>query len=68
MVNVLALDLILESGEPREVHHFAVLIGYGIGAVNPYLAFESLGDLIGNGRLPEMEHSCCCEELHQGGQ
>lgn len=50
------IGLILESGEPREVHHFAVLIGYGIGAVNPYLAFESLGDLIGKGHLPEMEH------------
>ena len=48
--------LILESGEPREVHHFAVLIGYGIGAVNPYLAFESLGDMIGKGYLPEMKH------------
>ena len=50
------IGLVLESGEPREVHHFAVLIGYGIGAVNPYLAFESLGDLIGKGHLPLMEH------------
>ena len=49
--------LILESGEPREVHHFAVLIGYGIGAVNPYLAFESLSDLIGKGHVPEMAHA-----------
>ena len=48
--------LVLESGEPREVHHFAVLIGYGANAINPYLAFESLGDLIGKGRVPEMEH------------
>ena len=50
------IGLVLESGEPREVHHFALLIGYGIGAVNPYLAFESLGDLIGKGHLPQMEH------------
>ena len=50
------VGLILESGEPREVHHFAVLIGYGIGAVNPYLAFESLGDMIGKGHLPDMPH------------
>ena len=50
------VGLILESGEPREVHHFAVLIGYGIGAINPYLAFESLGDMIGKGYLPKMEH------------
>ena len=48
------VGLILESGEPREVHHFAVLIGYGIGAVNPYLAFESIGDLIGKGHVPAM--------------
>ena len=40
------LGLILESGEPRETHHFAVLLGYGIGAINPYLAFDSLNDLI----------------------
>jgi glutamate synthase domain-containing protein 2/glutamate synthase domain-containing protein 1/glutamate synthase domain-containing protein 3 len=37
--------LIIESGEPREVHHFALLFGYGAGAVNPYLAFETLADL-----------------------
>ncbi len=38
--------LVLESGEPREVHHFALLIGYGASAINPYLAFESLYDMI----------------------
>ncbi len=51
------VGLVLESGEPREVHHYAVLIGYGASAINPYLAFESLGDLIGKGHIPEMEHS-----------
>ena len=35
------VGLVVESGEPREVHHFAMLIGYGAGAVNPYLAFET---------------------------
>src|SRR4029079_14860826 len=40
------VGLILESGEPREVHHFALLIGYGAGAINPYLAFETLEDMI----------------------
>ncbi|MFK8067390.1 MAG: glutamate synthase large subunit [Gammaproteobacteria bacterium] len=50
------VGLILESGEPREVHHFAVLIGYGIGAVNPYLAFESLGDMIGKGYIENIGH------------
>jgi glutamate synthase (ferredoxin) len=43
--------LIIESGEPREVHHFAVLFGYGAGAVNPYLALESLADLCRAGTL-----------------
>jgi glutamate synthase (ferredoxin) len=38
--------LILESGDAREVHHVALLIGYGAGAVNPYLAFETLDDMI----------------------
>ena len=51
------VGLILESGEPREVHHFAVLIGYGAGAINPYLAFESIGDMIGGGFVEEMDYA-----------
>nr|MDT0662941.1 glutamate synthase-related protein [Micromonospora sp. DSM 115978] len=43
--------LIVESGDCREVHHAAVLIGYGAAAVNPYLAFESVEDLIATGTL-----------------
>jgi glutamate synthase (NADPH/NADH) large chain len=50
------VSLILESGEPREVHHFALLIGYGAGAICPYLAFESLDDLIGQGHLTNVTH------------
>ncbi len=50
------ISMVLESGEPREVHHFAVLLGYGVGCINPYLAFESLGNLIGKGYVPDMEH------------
>jgi glutamate synthase (ferredoxin) len=45
------VGLVLESGEPREVHHFATLIGYGCCAINPYLAFESLEALINEGFL-----------------
>jgi glutamate synthase (NADPH) large chain len=45
--------LIVESGEPREVMHFALLIGYGASAVNPYLAIETLEDLADRGRLGE---------------
>jgi glutamate synthase (NADPH/NADH) large chain len=43
--------LIIESGEPREVMHFCLLIGYGASAVNPYLAIETLEDLAQRGRL-----------------
>ena len=46
-----ALSLILESGEPREVHHFATLLGYGACAVNPYLAHASLAQLVQDGLL-----------------
>ena len=45
--------LIVESGEPREIMHFAVLIGYGASAVNPYLAIETLEDLARKNMLPE---------------
>lgn len=50
------VSIVLESGEPREVHHFAVLLGYGVNAINPYLAFESLDDMILNGLLPDINH------------
>ncbi len=50
------VGLVVESGEPREVHHFALLIGYGASAVNPYLAFESLDEMIDEGRLPGLNH------------
>ncbi len=46
--------LVVESGEPREVHHFALLVGYGASAINPYLAFETLADMVRLGEcLPE---------------
>ena len=38
--------LVVESGEAREVMHFALLIGYGAGAINPYLAFETMADMV----------------------
>src|SRR5205823_6682051 len=40
------VGLVVESGDAREVHHMALLIGYGAAAVNPYLAFESIEDMI----------------------
>src|SRR5436309_867812 len=45
-------SLIVESGEPREVHHFALLIGYGASAVNPYLAMETVHDQVKQGLIP----------------
>jgi glutamate synthase (NADPH) large chain len=50
------VGLILESGEPREVHHFASLIGYGASAINPYLAFEAIDDMIRLGLIPGIDH------------
>src|SRR6202034_2937179 len=50
------VGLVLESGEPREVHHFSLLIGYGCGAINPYLAFETLDDMIAEGLLVNVDH------------
>jgi len=50
------VGLVIESGEPREVHHFALLIGYGVGAINPYLAFETLDDMLRQGILKDIDH------------
>ncbi len=46
------VGLVVESGEPREVMHFALLVGYGASAINPYLALETIADLAGRGLLP----------------
>ena len=55
------VGLVLESGEPREVHHFSLLIGYGAGAINPYLAFETLDDMIHQGLLRDIKHKEACK-------
>ena len=47
------VGIIVESGEPREVAQFALLIGYGAGTVNPYLAFETLGAFVRGRHLPD---------------
>ncbi len=47
------VGLILETGEPRDVHQFACLIGYGAGTINPYLVFETMVDMERDGYLPE---------------
>ncbi len=48
-----SVGLVLESGEPREIHHFCCLAGYGAEAINPYLAFDTLLDLHARGELPD---------------
>ncbi|NLG85288.1 MAG: glutamate synthase large subunit, partial [Firmicutes bacterium] len=52
----LKVGLVLESGEPREVHHFALLFGYGAGAINPYLAFATLAQMIREGLLGDLSY------------
>jgi len=47
-----SVGLVVESGEPREVHHFACLAGYGAEAINPYLAFDTLLDMHKRGEFP----------------
>ena len=46
--------LVLETGEPREVHHFCLLLGYGVNAINPYMVYESLADMIDEGMLTDI--------------
>lgn len=50
------VSILLESGEPREVHHFALLLGYGCNAINPYLVFETYEQLIEKGLLTDLTY------------
>ncbi len=59
------LSLVLESGEPREVHHFAALLGYGASAVNPYLALDSIKDLIDR-RILDKDYYAASEDYCDG--
>jgi len=56
-------SLVLETGEAREVHHFSLLIGYGISVVNPYVAFESIDDMIREGLLVNIDHKTACKNF-----
>jgi glutamate synthase domain-containing protein 2/glutamate synthase domain-containing protein 1/glutamate synthase domain-containing protein 3 len=49
------VGLVVESAEPREIQHFALLLGYGAGAVNPYLAYETLRDMVRQGILKDVD-------------
>ena len=59
-----AMSLILESGEPREVHDFAALLGYGACAVNPYLAHATIGELIEDGLLNKDYYAAVTDYHH----
>jgi glutamate synthase (NADPH/NADH) large chain len=52
-----AISIVLESAEPRDVQHFAALLGYGARAVNPYLAHDTIGELIDQGLLDKDYHT-----------
>ena len=56
-------SLILETGEAREVHHFSLLIGYGVSAINPYVAFETIDDMIREGSLVNIDHKTACKNF-----
>ena len=58
--------LIIESGEPRETMHMALLIGYGASAVNPYLAIESLEDMAVKGRLGNLTFDTALKNFKKG--
>ncbi len=57
------VSLVLETGEAREVHHFSLLIGYGCSAINPYLAFETIDGMIGEGLLTNVDHKLACKNF-----
>ena len=60
-----SVAIILETGEPREVHHFATLLGYGACAVNPYLAHETIRQLIETGML-QKDYYAAVDDYNNG--
>ena len=60
-----SVAIILETGEPREVHHFATLLGYGACAVNPYLAHETISQLIDTGML-QKDYYAAVDDYNHG--
>lgn len=59
-----SISVILESGEPREVHHFATLLGYGASAINPYLALDTIHQLIDTNML-EKDYYAAVDDYNQ---
>jgi len=57
------VSIVIETGEAREVHHFALLIGYGASAINPYVAFETIDGMIREGALTGIDHQHACQNM-----
>ncbi len=57
------VSIVIETGDAREVHHFSLLIGYGASAINPYVAFETIDDMIKEGLLVGVDHKNACKNL-----
>src|SRR4029077_3035922 len=60
------VDLVVETGEAREVHHFAVLVGYSAAAVNPYLALSTTADLVRREMRPEQAQANYLHAVEHG--
>lgn len=52
------VSIVLETGEPREVHHFACLVGYGVNGINPYMAYETIEEMISHKRVSFSYDEC----------
>ncbi len=59
------IGLVVESAEPREVHHFATLVGYGAVAINPYLAFDTIREMIDQGILAGMDYQSAAQKYRK---
>ena len=59
------IGLVVESAEPREVHHFAALVGYGAVAINPYLAFDSIREMIDQGFLTDTDYRTATQKYRK---
>jgi glutamate synthase domain-containing protein 1 len=59
----LRVSLAIETGDAREVHHFALLIGYGCAIINPYMAFETIDGMIRHQLLPNVDHTVACRNF-----
>ena len=60
------VGIVVESGEPREVHHFCLLLSYGATAINPYMVYEAFDDMIEKGMLPDLDYETAVANFNKG--